>query len=134
MLADVFVLLLAAHWAADYPGQTDHQARHKSEHSALGWRANLAHAVTHVVLSVVLLGIGALLTDEVTLMPSATAFALGWVGISHGFIDRGWPGDRWMSFARQSGFKAHGGAAHVDQAAHVLLGLLPAALLLATIG
>ncbi|MEU0414337.1 hypothetical protein ABZ307_42110 [Streptomyces griseorubiginosus] len=30
-----------------------------------------------------------------------------------------------MSFARQSGFKAHGGAAHVDQAARVVLGLLP---------
>lgn len=81
-----------------------------------------------------LLGIGALLTDEVTLTPGATALALGWVGISHGFIDRRWPVDRWMSFARQSTFKVHGGAAQVDQAAHVVLGLLPAALLLATIG
>ncbi|MEU0030768.1 DUF3307 domain-containing protein [Streptomyces sp. NPDC006335] len=134
MLADVFILLLAAHWAADYPGHTDDQARHKAEHSALGWRANLSHAATHIVLSAVLLGIGAVLTGEVTLTPGATVLALGWVGISHGFIDRRWPVDRWMSLSRQSGFKAHGGAAHVDQAAHVVLGLLPAALLLATVG
>ncbi|MFE1251204.1 hypothetical protein [Streptomyces sp. NPDC058735] len=81
-----------------------------------------------------LLGLGALLTDEVTLTPGPTVLALAWVGISHGFIDRRWPVDRWMSFAGQSGFKAHGGAAHVDQAAHVVLGLLPAAFPLATLG
>ncbi|MEV8336571.1 DUF3307 domain-containing protein [Streptomyces niveus] len=133
MFATVFVLLLAGHWTSDYPGQTDHQAKHKAERSALGWRANIAHASVHVVVSALLLTIGALVLDEVTLSPAPTALALAWIGVSHGLIDRRWPVDRWMTFARQTGFKAHGGAAHVDQAAHVLLGLVPASLILAAL-
>jgi hypothetical protein len=33
-----------------------------------------------------------------------------------------------MAHTRQAGFAAHGGAAHVDQASHIALGILPAAL------
>lgn len=134
MFAATFILLLAAHWGSDYPGQTDHQARHKAERSALGWRANISHAATHVIISAVLLVIGALALDEVTLSLGPTALALAWIGFSHGFIDRRWPIDRWMNFARQNDYRARGGAAHVDQAAHVLVGLIPTALILATVG
>ncbi|WP_244291046.1 hypothetical protein [Streptomyces virginiae] len=53
-----------------------------------------------------------------------------WIGATHGFIDRRWPVAAWMRIARQAGWAAHGGAAHVDQTAHVLA-LTLAALFLA---
>lgn len=131
-LADVAVVLFAAHHLADYPFQTDHQAAHKADHSAEGWRANLAHAGTHVAVSgLLLLIVGAVLPLHATAL--GVAAALLWVGVSHSFIDRRWPVARWMAFARQAGFAQHGGAAHVDQAFHIALGLLPAALLLAAL-
>ncbi|MFJ8628902.1 DUF3307 domain-containing protein [Kitasatospora sp. NPDC093550] len=128
----IFVLLYAAHLASDYPLQTDHQAAHKAGSGRTGWAANVAHAVTHVTVSLVLLMVGEWVLD---LHISAAAAVVGplWIGISHSVIDRRWPVARWMSWARQAGFAQHGGAAHVDQTFHVVLGLLPAALILAAL-
>ncbi|MFF4821278.1 DUF3307 domain-containing protein [Kitasatospora sp. NPDC001309] len=134
-------VLLTAHWLADYPFQTDAQAKrkagwtegdkdpHPGRHHH-GWGANLAHAATHVITSAALLLVAAAVLDLRPSLPAA-AGALVWLGVSHSVIDRRWPVARWMSWARQAGFAAHGGAAHVDQTAHVALGILPAVLLIA---
>lgn len=129
MLADFAVILFAAHHLADYPLQTDHQAAHKADRDAAGWRANLAHSATHVAVSAALvLTLGALL--QLHIGAAGLVAALVWIGASHSVIDRRWPVARWMAFARQAGFAQHGGAAYVDQAFHLALGLLPAAVLL----
>jgi len=133
MFADLFVLLFASHLTADYPGQTDHQAAHKADPGRAGWTANLVHAATHVLISAaVLLLVGRL---ALGIRPSALgmAAALAWIGISHAFIDRRWAVRWWMENAGQRDFLAHGGAAHVDQAAHIALGLVPAAVMLAVL-
>jgi hypothetical protein len=133
MFGDAFVLLFIAHLLADYPGQTDHQAAHKAAPGLRGWLANACHAGTHVALSALALAVGwwALGTSPA---PAAVAVALVWVGASHALIDRRWLVVWWMEHTRQSAFRAHGGAAHVDQAAHLALGLAPAALVLAALG
>ncbi|MFI9331954.1 DUF3307 domain-containing protein [Kitasatospora sp. NPDC052868] len=137
MFADLFVLLLTGHWLADYPGQTDRQAARKAGWTEgedgpnpgrhhHGWGENLLHAATHVAITAVLL-LGAFALD---LHPSTAGLAAGlaWIGASHSFIDRRWAVRWWMERTGQAEFLAQGGAAYVDQAAHVGLGLLPAAL------
>jgi len=131
MFAELFVLLYAAHLAADYPLQTDHQAAHKACAGAAGWRANAAHALTHVAACAVALGVGALVLD-VTAGAWASAAALVWIGATHAVIDRRWPVAWWMRWARQTEWAKHGGAAHVDQTAHVLV-LVVAALVLTAV-
>jgi len=131
MFAELFVLLFVAHLAADYPLQTDHQAAHKAECSAAGWRANLTHAGTHVLACGVALVVAAVVLGE-SAGALASVAALLWIGATHAVIDRRWPVARWMRFARQAGFARHGGAAHVDQTAH-LIALAVAALFLAAI-
>ncbi|MFI9213270.1 DUF3307 domain-containing protein [Streptomyces sp. NPDC053253] len=115
MFATLFVLLYLGHLLADYPFQTDHQA----DHGATGWSANLAHAFTHVALCGLALTAGALLLDDVTVSAPAAVVALAWIGSTHAFIDRRWPVRWWMEHTRQTTWAQHGGAAHVDQAAHV---------------
>lgn len=130
MFADLFVLLYAAHLAADYPLQTDHQAAHKADPTPAGWRANLTHATTHVATCAIALTTSALLPGTSTsLLPSLAALA--WIGTTHAVIDRRWPVRWWMEHTRQTQFAAHGGAAHIDQTAHVLA-LAAAALFLTT--
>jgi len=120
MFAELFILLLISHWCADYPGQTDHQAKHKACAGTVGWRANLAHAGTHAAVTLVLLvAIGAG-TLRLSLSPAAIVIALAWIAGTHSIIDRRWPVERWMRLARQQGFAQHGGAAHVDQTAHMV--------------
>ncbi|WP_405783213.1 hypothetical protein [Streptomyces sp. NBC_01378] len=51
--------------------------------------------------------------------PLAAVVAVVWIGVTHAVIDRRWPVARWMAFARQAGFAQHGGAAQVDQTAHL---------------
>ncbi|MFB7500066.1 DUF3307 domain-containing protein [Streptomyces sp. NPDC056161] len=131
MFAELFVLLYAAHLAADYPLQTDHQAGHKADCSTAGWRANLAHAGTHVGVCALALLVGAAVLGDSAGIPASVA-ALVWIGATHAVIDRRWPVARWMRFARQAGWAQHGGAAHVDQTAHVLA-LVVAALFLAAV-
>lgn len=130
--AAVFIVLFAAHHLADYPGQTDHQVTHKADKTRIGWLANQAHAATHTALSALLL-----LVLTLTLHPPLTALGvsvgLAWVHLSHSVIDRRRLVAWWMDHTGQADFRAHGGAAHVDQAAHIGLGLLPAALLIATL-
>ncbi|MFE4205937.1 DUF3307 domain-containing protein [Streptomyces goshikiensis] len=119
MFAEIAFLLYLGHLLADYPFQTDHQAAHKAGCGRTGWTANVAHATTHVLTCGLLLTIGSVALDW-DLPLWAAAVAVLWIGVSHGFIDRRWPVAAWMRIARQSGWAAHGGAAHVDQTAHVL--------------
>ncbi|MFD4152078.1 DUF3307 domain-containing protein [Streptomyces hydrogenans] len=128
MFATVFVLLYLGHLLADYPFQTDHQAAHKADCGAKGWRANLTHAATHVTACGLALAAGAVALDVTVSAPVALA-ALAWIGGTHAFIDRRWPVRWWMTRMRQTSWAAHGGAAHVDQTAHILaLGLASVAL------
>ncbi|MEV0580929.1 DUF3307 domain-containing protein [Streptomyces sp. NPDC050392] len=132
MFASLFVLLYAAHLLGDYPFQTDHQAGCKADHGAAGWRANFAHAATHVLFCSLALVVAAVVFGESAgVLPGIVAVL--WIGATHAFIDRRWPVTRWMTFARQQGWAQHGGgAAHVDQTAHALV-LVIAALALAAI-
>jgi len=91
VFAALFVLLYVAHHASDYPFQTDHQAQHKAEKSAHGWRANLMHAGTHVLASAVVLTAGAVLLPDVDLALVPALVALVWIGATHAVIDRRWP-------------------------------------------
>ncbi|MEW1633279.1 DUF3307 domain-containing protein [Streptomyces sp. NPDC093801] len=129
MFAEIAFLLYVGHLLADYPFQTDHQAAHKAQCGRQGWTANITHAATHLLTCGAMLALGTLLLGwNLTLLPAVGA--LLWIGASHGFIDRRWPIAAWMRIARQQGWAAHGGAAHVDQTAHVLA-LTLAALFLA---
>lgn len=130
MFATAFVLLYVGHLTADYPLQTDHQAQHKSANTAIGWRANAAHAGTHVLTCAVALAVGAAVLSELHVSPWRAAVAVLWIGVSHGVIDRRRAITWWMDHTRQAGFREHGGAAHVDQAAHVIA-LAVAALIIA---
>ncbi|MFJ2757362.1 DUF3307 domain-containing protein [Nocardioides sp. NPDC087217] len=118
MFATIFVLLYVAHLLADYPFQTDHQAAHKAEKSAAGVAANLSHATTHVLTSGVALiaGIGLL---GLHIGPWGVIGTLAWIAITHAAIDRRTGVQAWMRLARQTQFAEHGGAAHVDQTAHI---------------
>lgn len=129
MFASAFVLLYLGHLLADYPLQTDHQAKCKAEQSAAGWLANLTHAGTHVIVSAATLGLGEVVLD-LELSPIAAVIALAWVGLSHSIIDRRRGVVAWMKLAKQTEFAKHGGAAHVDQTAHITA-LVIAALILA---
>lgn len=129
MFATVFVLLYVGHLLADYPFQTDHQADHKADPGAAGWRANLDHAATHVVTCAFSLLAGMVVLD-LSVSTWAAYGALAWIGVTHAFIDRRWPVRWWMERFGQSEWARHGGAAHVDQTAHVAA-LVVAALALA---
>ncbi|MFD3820607.1 DUF3307 domain-containing protein [Streptomyces rubiginosohelvolus] len=120
MFASLFVLLYIGHLLADYPLQTDHQATHKADRSAAGWAANLRHATTHVVTCTAALTVGAVVLDDVALSAPMVLAALLWIGASHALIDRRWPVQWWMNHTGQTSWAANGGAAHVDQTAHVL--------------
>ncbi|MFF2233416.1 DUF3307 domain-containing protein [Streptomyces anulatus] len=131
MFASLFVLLYLGHLLADYPLQTDHQAAHKADRCATGWAANATHAATHVATCGAALALGAVVLDDMNLSLPVALMALGWIGGSHAFIDRRWPVQWWMTRTGQASWAANGGAAHVDQTAHILA-LVLAALVLAT--
>ncbi|MFJ9620540.1 DUF3307 domain-containing protein [Streptomyces sp. NPDC101181] len=120
MFASLFVLLYLGHLLADYPFQTDHQAAHKADPGAAGWAANLRHAATHVTACGLALALGALVLDGVAVSLPVALAALVWIGATHAFIDRRWPVAWWMTHTGQTTWAAHGGAAHVDQTAHIL--------------
>ncbi|MEU8760908.1 DUF3307 domain-containing protein [Streptomyces sp. NPDC048659] len=118
MFATVFLLLYIGHLLADYPFQTDHQAAHKADPGTAGWRANLHHAGVHVATCAITLLTGMAVLD--LHIPTLSAYAaLAWVGGTHAFIDRRWPVRWWMARFGQTGWAANGGAAHVDQTAHI---------------
>ncbi|WP_330335644.1 DUF3307 domain-containing protein (plasmid) [Streptomyces sp. NBC_00536] len=125
MFATLFILLYVAHLVSDYVLQTDRQSELKALRSAAGWLANLSHAGTHVAVSAVALGAGVILLD-VPLQAPVAAGVLAWVGISHGFIDRRWPIQWWMDNTGSADFAQRGGAAFVDQTAHVTALLIAA--------
>ncbi|MEU0702460.1 DUF3307 domain-containing protein [Streptomyces bacillaris] len=126
MFASLFVLLYLGHLLADYPLQTDHQAAHKADHSAAGWAANLTHAATHVATCAAALALGTLFLDDVALSMPVLVAALAWIGATHAVIDRRWPVQWWMNHTGQASWAQHGGAAHVDQTAHILALVLAA--------
>ena len=129
MFAEIAFLLYVGHLLADYPFQTDHQAGCKAKAGREGWAANLAHAGTHVVTCGLMLTVGSLVLDwRLSLLPAAAAVL--WIGATHSIIDRRWPIAHWMTFARQPKWAQRGGAAHVDQTAHITA-LAAAALYLA---
>lgn len=130
MFASLFVLLYLGHLLADYPLQTDHQAAHKADRGSSGWAANLTHAATHVATCGAALALGAVVLDDVTLSLPVALVALVWIGATHAFIDRRWPVLWWMRRTGSTAWIEHGGAAHVDQTAHILA-LVLAALALA---
>ncbi|CAM5510543.1 hypothetical protein SMICM304S_05073 [Streptomyces microflavus] len=76
------------------------------------------------------LALGAAVLDDVALSLPVVLVALGWIGATHAFIDRRWPVQWWMTRTGQVSWAANGGAAHVDQTAHILA-LVLAALALA---
>ncbi|SCF79646.1 DUF3307 domain-containing protein [Streptomyces sp. Ncost-T10-10d] len=118
MFADLAFLLYVGHLIADYPLQTDHQAGHKALPGVAGWRANFAHAATHVVVCATLLILGAaVLGWSLPALPALAAVL--WIGVTHAVIDRRWPVTAWMRLARQDSWAANGGAAQVDQTAHI---------------
>lgn len=119
MFATLFVLMYVSHLLADYPGQTDHQAGRKDKPGWPGWKANLSRAGTHLGITAVVLTAGVTTLPDLHLNLLPTALALLWISVTHAFIDRRWPVARWMRFARQAGWAGRGGAAHVDQTAHV---------------
>ncbi|MFE1729949.1 DUF3307 domain-containing protein [Streptomyces bacillaris] len=126
MFASLFVLLYLGHLLADYPLQSDHQATHKADRTTTGWVAALTHAATHVATCTAALTIGALVLDDVALSLPIVAAALVWIGVTHAFIDRRWPVLWWMRNTGSTAWIAHGGAAHVDQTAHILALVLAA--------
>ncbi len=132
MFADVFTLLFVAHFTGDYLFQTDHMVKHKAERSREGWEANVTHVGCHLAAT-----FAALFVAQVALGldVSGPAFfgAAAWIGFSHGFIDRRWPIAWWMNRTGSPEFLAKGGAPLVDQAAHIVVGLAPAALLVAAL-
>ncbi|RSS79491.1 DUF3307 domain-containing protein [Streptomyces sp. WAC06614] len=128
-MPEIAFLLFVGHLLADYPFQTDHQAAHKAACGRTGWTANLTHAATHTVVCGLMLAVGSLVLGW-HLPVLRAVVAVVWIGATHAFIDRRWPVAAWMRFARQTKWAEHGGAAHVDQTAHVLA-LTVAALFLA---
>ncbi|MFH8372003.1 DUF3307 domain-containing protein [Streptomyces cyaneofuscatus] len=131
MFASLFVLLYLGHLLADYPLQSDHQATHKADRTTTGWTAALTHAATHVATCAAALTAGALALDDVAVSVPVALVALVWIGASHAFIDRRWPVLWWMRHTGSTAWIERGGAAHVDQTAHILA-LVLAALALAS--
>lgn len=119
MFATIFILLYVAHLTADYVIQTDHQAAHKADRTRAGWAANAAHAGTHTATTAVALALGCWALD-MTINPVAAATATAWITGSHAFIDRRWPITWWMTHTGSTDWISRGGAAHVDQTAHIL--------------
>ncbi|GAA2418128.1 hypothetical protein GCM10010433_16680 [Streptomyces pulveraceus] len=118
MFADLAFLLYVGHLIADYLLQTDHQADHKAGPGLKGWAANVSHAATHVVVCGALLALGAaVLGWRLPLLPALAA--LLWIGATHAVIDRRWPVLWWMTHTGSTDWISRGGAAHVDQTAHI---------------
>jgi hypothetical protein len=130
LFAAFFVLLYVAHLVADYALQTDHQAAHKAQRTRAGRLALAEHAAVHAVASIGLLAAGGWLLDLDPSLAGRTVAPL-WLAASHALIDLRTPVLWWMRRTGSADFAEHGGAAHVDQTAHIALGLLPAALALA---
>ncbi|WP_424217790.1 DUF3307 domain-containing protein (plasmid) [Streptomyces sp. BI20] len=133
----LFLLFYVGHLAADYGAQTDRQASRKAgwtdDHGCYhhGWGPALVHAGTHVVTCAVALALGVVLLDlAVPVVPAV--LALLWIGGTHLAIDRRRPVQWWMEHTGSTDWHTRGGAAHVDQTAHVLA-LTVAALALAAL-
>lgn len=126
-------VLLASHFLADFPLQSDHQATHKHLGSWPGRRACAAHAGTHAgVQLAALLGVAAVTGIE--LAPIPLVLGVGLNAATHYWIDRRFT-LRGLVVASEPlvgklAFYDNGGAFHIDMAAHLAL-IVPAALIIA---
>jgi hypothetical protein len=125
MFAEIALMLYLGHLLADYPFQTDDQAERKAGPGWSGWSANLTHAGTHVLVCGAGLAAGWLLLDW-HLSAATAAAGLVWIGATHSFIDRRWPVEWWMQNTGQAEWAKRGGAAHIDQTAHITALILAA--------
>lgn len=64
------------------------------------------------------LALGVLALDLPVTLPAAAAAVL-WIGATHSIIDRRWPVLWWMRHTGSQEWISRGGAAHVDQTAHL---------------
>ncbi|MFJ1709218.1 DUF3307 domain-containing protein [Kitasatospora sp. NPDC088346] len=124
-----FIALFVAHFAGDYLAQTDHMATHKAGPGLRGWLANAAHVGAHLAAMLATLAVARLALGFTT-GTWPTAAALAWAAGTHGLIDRRRVITWWMTRTGSSGFLERGGAPLVDQAAHIVVGLFPAAVLI----
>ncbi|MFD5565862.1 DUF3307 domain-containing protein [Kitasatospora griseola] len=129
VFAAAFLLLLVSHYIGDYLIQTDHMAEHKADAGRDGWRANGQHVLGHLGA---MLGLFAVADLALGLATPAwpTVAAIAWVAGTHGIIDRRRIIAWWMQHTGSGEFLKKGGAPLVDQAAHVAVGLFPAAVLI----
>jgi hypothetical protein len=137
LFAALFALLLVGHYVGDYVVQTDKQAALKVAGAACpawrSWAANQAHVATYsVTIAATVVGTSALggFLGQLGTVPAwrwLAAAAVNWA--AHSLIDRRWPVVRLMEATGSGPFARNGGAAHVDQALHLLTLLLCAAFL-----
>ncbi|MBA0054028.1 DUF3307 domain-containing protein [Streptomyces sp. AJS327] len=139
--AAAFLGLFVAHHAADYLFQSDCQSARKAAWTEgpedpapgrhhHGWGANQVHASIHTASSLIVLGVLAV-TVGLPLSLLELAAALVWVHVTHSLIDRRWPVRWWMTHTGSGGFVDRGGMPLVDQAMHLVVGVFPAAVLVA---
>ncbi|WP_017541578.1 DUF3307 domain-containing protein [Nocardiopsis halophila] len=131
--AIVFAALYAGHHVGDYLIQSDHQALNKGRCDHEGRKACTAHVLTLTIAqgAVLALVLGATGT---AIDPAALLTGLGINAVSHFWADRRstlrglvLATERWT---HKIGFYDGGGAAHMDQAWHMLW-LVPAAVAIA---
>lgn len=150
MIGDVFVALLAGHYAGDFLAQTDHQSVHKAgpwredvldqygaKTGKKRWTGALPAMYGHLASYLICQSTALILLDVFTpadLPATAGYAALVFSIATHGFIDRRWPVVWWGERTGSAAFVAKdnplNGRFHVDQAMHIVC-LYLAALLFA---
>ncbi len=123
--AAVSAALTAAHHVGDFMVQTDDQAACKPAASdravacseAESWAALAAHVASyHAAQAAALAATNRVL--GLGLSPRRVAAGVAVSAVTHAVIDRRWLVRAWMDRTGSQAFRQHGGAMHVDQAAH----------------
>ena len=146
--AALFALLLVGHHVGDYLVQTDwmaslkvagatwpagHPAAGQPIPACLSWWWNQVHVATYTAtLVATVAGVAAVggFAGQLGTVPVwywLLAAAANWA--AHALLDRRWPVVRLMAATGSGPFSRNGGAAHVDQALHLLTLLALAAFL-----
>ncbi|TWP51251.1 DUF3307 domain-containing protein [Lentzea tibetensis] len=134
--AAVSAALYAGHHVGDYWLQTPHQGKHKGDCGREGWLAAGRHVATYTIATAVAV---ALVAVVIGLPISPAAFVVGQLvsAATHLVIDRRYPLRALAALVDrvQPGkldYYDNGGAAHLDQSAHIFC-LFVAALLTAAL-